>query len=56
MSKRKSPAPPGHLTREAAAWWSRIVSEYELEDHHQHQKHQRPSFTHDARTGSLTDS
>lgn len=26
--------PPSHLSPEAGAWWARIATEYELDDHH----------------------
>jgi P27 family predicted phage terminase small subunit len=28
------PAPPSHLSDEAAAWWRQIVADFELEAHH----------------------
>jgi P27 family predicted phage terminase small subunit len=31
---RNLPAPPAHLTKDAAAWWDSVVREYALEPHH----------------------
>jgi P27 family predicted phage terminase small subunit len=30
----KLPKPPGHLSADMKAWWSRVVEDYQLEDHH----------------------
>ncbi len=28
------PAPPAHLSPDAASWWRSVVADYDLEDHH----------------------
>jgi len=30
----RKPEPPAHLSKEIAAWWSSVVSGWELEEHH----------------------
>lgn len=30
------PKPPKHLSKAAAAWWTNVVSEFELQEHHLH--------------------
>jgi P27 family predicted phage terminase small subunit len=30
----QAPAPPAHLSEEAAAWWRLVTADYELEPHH----------------------
>lgn len=32
--KPKTTAPPEHLSKDAATWWSAVVAAYVLEDHH----------------------
>ncbi|MEW6771851.1 MAG: P27 family phage terminase small subunit [Bacillota bacterium] len=32
MRGQKIPKPPGHLSKEAKAWWRKILAEYILED------------------------
>jgi phage terminase small subunit len=34
MAQLSVPEPPEHLSEQAKAWWSRVVSDYELEAHH----------------------
>ena len=34
MSRKSSPQPPKHLSRESKAWWREVTSDYDLERHH----------------------
>ena len=33
-ARQAPPQPPSHLSKEIAGWWRRVVSEFELEEHH----------------------
>ncbi len=33
-AKTRTPEPPGHLSRDAAAWFRSVVDDYEMEPHH----------------------